>query len=199
MDNPSWTLTLETERLILRPQRPDDYQAWYAAFSERLPKQHNYDEGPISLDGCNANWFSHICQYHQEQALNDYAYIWGIFSKHAGQHLGNVDLSTIQREEKQWANLGYSIHNQYWRQGFGKESVTAAIIAGFERLGYHRIEAAINLDNYASIALAQRVGMQKECVRRGFYYENEQWVDHVIYVALPPDFDRVERQPAIAT
>ncbi|NEQ97380.1 MAG: GNAT family N-acetyltransferase, partial [Cyanothece sp. SIO2G6] len=87
----------------------------------------------------------------------------------------------------------------YWRQGFGREAVKAALIGGFEHLGYHRIEAAINLDNHPSIALAQSVGLQQECVRRGFYYENGQWVDHVIYVVLPSDLGLAENPPAIAT
>lgn len=108
-------------------------------------------------------------------------------------HIGNIDLSTIRREENQWANLGYSIHNQYQSQGFGQEAVCAAIIAGFEHLNYHRIEAAINLDNDRSISLAERVGIKKECMRPGFFYENEQWVDHLIYVALPSDFGLAEK------
>lgn len=73
----------------------------------------------------------------------------------------------------------------------------AALRVEFENLGYHRIEAAINLDNHLSIALAQSVGLQKECIRRGFYYENEQWVDHLIYVALPSDLGLVEKPPVI--
>ena len=193
-----WTLTIETERLILRPQRSSDYESWYAGFSSRLPQQSKYDEGPISLEGCDRTWFSKLCDRHQEQALRDYAYIFGVFLKQTAQQLGYVDLSTISREEKQWANLGYSIHNQHWRQGFGREAVQAVLKAGFEHLGYHRIEAAINLDNHPSIALAQAVGLQKECVRRGFYYENEQWVDHVIYVALPSDLGLADKPPAIA-
>jgi [ribosomal protein S5]-alanine N-acetyltransferase len=193
MSETSWKLKVETERLILRPQEPGDYESWYAGFTGRLPQQYKYDEGRISLDDYDANLFSDLCKRHQEQALTDYAYIFGVFSKETNQHLGNVDISTIQREEKQWANLGYSIHNQYWKQGFGKEAVRAALIAGFENFGYHRIEAAINLDNHLSIALAESVGLKKECVRRGFYYENKQWVDHVIYIALPTDVGLVER------
>lgn len=194
----SCNLKIETERLILRLQESDDYEAWYTGFAGRLPQQYKYDEGPINLEGCDADWFAKVCQHHQEQALADYAYIWSVFSKSIKQHLGHVDLSTIQREEKQWANLGYSIHNQYWRQGFGKEAVRAALIAGFERLGYHRIEAAINLDNIPSIALAQSLGLQQECIRRGFYYENGQWVDHVIYAAIPADLGLAEHPPTIA-
>ncbi|MEO1209823.1 MAG: hypothetical protein AAFX78_09795 [Cyanobacteria bacterium J06638_20] len=41
-----------------------------------------------------------------------------------------MDLPTIQRNAFQWANLGYVIHNQFWRQGFGKETVTAVVKAG---------------------------------------------------------------------
>jgi [ribosomal protein S5]-alanine N-acetyltransferase len=198
MSEAIWTLKIETERLVLRPQKPSDYEAWYAGFSGRLPQQSKYDEGQVSLEGCGIAWFSGLCDRHQEQALSDYAYIFGVFSKQTAQHLGNVDLSTIYREEKQWANLGYSIHNQYWKQGFGKEAVRAVLIAGVENFGYHRIEAAINLDNHPSIALAQSVGLQKECVRRGFYYENEQWVDHLIYVVLPSDLGLAEKPPEIA-
>lgn len=192
-----WSLTIDTERLILRPQQPTDYESWYAGFSGRLPKQHQYDDGLVNLAHCDREWFTNLCQRHQQEALDDLFFIFGIFARQSGQHLGNLDFSTVLRGAHQWAVLGYEIHNQYWQQGFGKESVRAALLAGFEMLNYHRIEAAINLDNQASIALAQSVGMRKECLRRGFLYENEQWVDHFIYVALPSDLGLVEKSPEI--
>lgn len=195
MSEKNWNLTLTTDRLILRPQQPSDYKAWYTGYSGRLPKQHPYDEGVVDLEGCDAEWFSGLCDRHQHLAVTDQVYIFGIFLRETGQHLGHVDLSTIRREENQWANLGYGIHNQYQRRGFGREAVRAALLAGFETLTYHRIEAAINLDNEGSIALAKSVGLQKECLRRGFFYENEQWVDHLIYVALPSDLGLIEKPP----
>jgi [ribosomal protein S5]-alanine N-acetyltransferase len=121
--------------------------------------------------------------------------IFGIFDRNTGKHFGNIDLSTIKRENCQWAVIGYEIHNQHWRKGVGREAVRAALIAGFDSLSYHRIEAVINVDNYAFIALAESVGMQKECIRRGFLYENEQWVDQLIYVASPHDMNLVEKPP----
>lgn len=195
MSATAWKLRIETERLILRPQEPGDYKSWSAGFAGRLPKQHPYDAGWVDLEAWDWYWFVEVCQRHQQWALMDRAYIFGVFSRETNQHLGNIDLSTIRREENQWANLGYSIHNQYQRQGFGKEAVRAALVAGFKELNYHRIEAAINLDNEPSVALVENVGMQKECVRSGFYYENEQWVDHLIYVALPAQFGLPEKPP----
>ncbi|MEM1311044.1 MAG: GNAT family protein [Cyanobacteria bacterium P01_H01_bin.153] len=195
---PSWPLRLETERLILRPLEPNDYQAWRTAMAGRLPPQHKYDDGPIDLTDLDADWFAQMCTDQYETALKDESYDWEVFHGQTNQHLGKVDLFTIQRQVFQWANLGYLIHNQYWRQGFAKEAVKTVILAGFEQLNYHRIEAAINLDNHASIALVRSLGLNRECIRRGFWYENEQWIDHVIYTALPADFGLSERPPNLS-
>jgi ribosomal-protein-alanine N-acetyltransferase len=194
----SWPITLETERLVLRSLEPSDYQACHNALDGQLPKQHQYDYGHVDLGELDANWFADACKLHRESALIDYCYNWVVFHKQTHQHLGTIDLSTIKRDVFQWANLGYVIHNQFWRQGFGKEAVTAAVKAGFEHLHYHRIEAAINLDNHASIALVESVGLQRECIRRAYWYENEQWVDHLIYVALPGDFGVSEKPPSVS-
>ena len=37
--------------------------------------------------------------------------------------------------------------------------------------------------------------MKKECIRRGFIHENEQWVDHLIYAAIPSNFGLEEKPP----
>jgi len=198
MAETSWALTITTERLILRPQQPNDYEVWYAGFAGRMESQHQYDDGLVSLEHCDHEWFANQCQRHQQEALSDLFFIFGIFDRNTGQHFGNIDLSTIKRANYQWAVIGYEIHNQHWRKGIGKEAVRAALIAGFELLGYHRIEAIINLDNQASIALAESVGMHKECIRRGFLYENGQWVDQLIYVASPQNVNLVEKPPEIA-
>lgn len=149
----------------------------------------------MNLDHCDRAWFTDLCQRHQQKALSDQLYVFGLFDRITQRHLGNIDITTVQRGMYQWAILGYEIHNQHWRQGFGKEAVKAALIAGFESLHYHRIEAVINLDNWGSIALAQSVGMQKECIRQSFFHENDQWVDHLIYVALPHYLGLAEKPP----
>lgn len=192
--NEPWALTIVTARFVVRPLTPDDHAAWLVGFRESLLKQSKYDHGRRNLDECTPDWFRALCQRHQQLAHEDKVYVFGIFS-HQGQHLGHTDLSTIRRKDNQWANLGYRIHNQFWRQGVGKEAVRAVLEAGFEQLGYHRIEAAINLDNEASIALAKSVGMQDEGIRRGFFFEDNAWVDHRIYCAIPTDLKLADTPP----
>ncbi|NET48282.1 MAG: hypothetical protein F6K09_06060, partial [Merismopedia sp. SIO2A8] len=89
-----WPLKFETERLVLRPIEPDDYHTWYTAMVERRPRQHNYDDDLVNLDGLDAAWFATVCEDHREYALHDQCYNWSVFHKQTGQHLGKIDLST---------------------------------------------------------------------------------------------------------
>jgi RimJ/RimL family protein N-acetyltransferase len=49
------------------------------------------------------------------------------------------------------------------------------------------LEAAINLDNKASIRLAKSIGMKREGIKKRYWFEYEKWTDHLIYVANPED------------
>jgi [ribosomal protein S5]-alanine N-acetyltransferase len=171
----------ETDRLIVRPLVKEDYENWLSAFEQRSPSEHRHDQGKIDMSECTEEWFSQLVDKHQALALDDIAYVFGIFRKEDGVHLGSVDFSTLYRMNFHWARIGYSIHNQYWRNGFAKEAVKLAIQIGFKHLDYHRIEAHINLDNAPSFKLAESVGMEYECTRKGFIYEFGEWTDNLIY------------------
>lgn len=171
----------ETERLIIRPLIKEDYSNWLTQFNNRMPSQHKYDDGKIDMSICTEEWFEELVNNHQQMASDDKVYVFGIFRKEDNVHLGSVDFSTIMRVEFQWARFGYTIHNQFWRQGYGKESVKGALCLAFRKLSYHRIEAHINLDNTPSIKLAESVGMEFECIRKGFIFEFDEWTDHLIY------------------
>lgn len=68
-----------------------------------------------------------------------------------------VDFSTLAREAFQWGRVGYTIHNQHQGQGYGTEAVDLAMRIAFDDLHFQRIKAHINLDNEASIRLAEHV------------------------------------------
>ena len=89
-------MTINTERLILRPQLKSDYKVWLTEFLCRLPKQHQYDAGRMDMDDCDFAWFSDLCDLHQQLACKDWVYIFGIFDRQTNEHLGNIDLSTIR-------------------------------------------------------------------------------------------------------
>lgn len=108
-------------------------------------------------------------------------YILGVFRKEDGVNLGKVELITILRMDYQWAMMGYSIHNQFWKNGYGVESVRAAASLFFSELDFHRIELHINTDNEPSQKLAERAGFTFECTREQFSFENDKWTNFHIY------------------
>ncbi|MGJ5711452.1 GNAT family N-acetyltransferase, partial [Staphylococcus equorum] len=91
------------------------------------------------------------------------------------------DIKNLSRDNFQWAEIGYFIHNQYWNQGFAYEAVTELVKQARDTLHFHRLEAHINIDNVPSIVLIEKVGFQFECVRKGFIFENGKWTDHYVY------------------
>lgn len=176
-----FTIFSDTERLVIRPLQKRDYENWLHAYKGRYSSQHHHDSGKLDMSDCTHEWFDQLVDKHQELALTDTEFIFGVFRKRDNQHLGMIDFSTLFRDEFQWGRIGYTIHNQYWRNGYGKEAVMAALHIAFTDLKFHRIEAHINLDNAASIHLAEKVGMTYECIREGFIFEFGEWTDNLIY------------------
>lgn len=171
----------ETERLVIRPIIKQDYENWLNEFNNRLPSKHRHDIGKVDMSECTQDWFDNLVDKHQELALTDIAYVFGVFRKEDGIHLGMVDFSTLARDDFQWGRIGYTIHNQYWRKGYGKETVKEGLKIACDHLEFHRIEAHINLDNQASFNLAESVGMEYECTRNRFIFEFGEWTDNLIY------------------
>lgn len=175
-------LHIETKRLIIRPFKKEDYVNWYTQFDNRLLSQYKYDDGrPENLSDSTEEWFYNWVEGFNESAKKDEMYNLGIFRREDGVNIGKVELIKILRMDYQWAMMGYSIHNQFWKNGYGMESVMAAADAFFTTLNFHRIELHINVDNYPSKKLAERAGFLFECKRKAFSFENDLWTDFLIY------------------
>ncbi|MDN4074015.1 GNAT family N-acetyltransferase [Fictibacillus terranigra] len=174
-------LEATTERLVIRPYKTVDYSNWYHQYAHCYAALNKFDEGKIDLSDYTEVWFDEMVKKHLHFMNKDEAYILGVFKIEDGAHVGVIDVSTLMRNEFQWGRIGYTILNTYWQQGYGKEAVKAVLDMAFTQLGYHRIEAHINMDNTASIKLAESAGMEFECVRRAFIFEFGEWTDHLVY------------------
>ena len=104
-----------------------------------------------------------------------------LFRREDGRAVGYGDITTMFREDFQFAKIGYTIHNPWWGRGYGTQCAALLVKIGFEQLNFHRLEAHINVDNPASKAVARKNGFQLECVRKGFILEDGVWRDQEIY------------------
>lgn len=95
--------------------------------------------------------------------------------------IGTCNYHTVEDEN---AEIGFILNPKYQHQGYMKEALEGLIEYGFEKLGYHRIEAKVMVDNQPSISLLEKLQFKKEGVLREVAKKNEQYFDLVLYSLL---------------
>lgn len=101
--------------------------------------------------------------------------------------VGACNITHIDRGTAQSAKLGYWIGETFAGRGFARASVRAASEFCFAGLGLHRVEAAVQTDNSASIKVLKASGYSFEGTARGLLKINGAWRDHDIYAKLSGD------------
>lgn len=148
-------ISISTDRLEIRPLSIDDYSNWLYGFKQRKVKQNEFDAEYLDVSNWDIHFFRQTVDSLNTLASKDEAYIFGIFIKHTGEHIGKLEFTVLQRNRFQWCMIGYHIHNQYWNKGYASESLrTVDNIA--EQLGLHRIEAHIHPNNIQSIKVIEK-------------------------------------------
>lgn len=178
-------LKRESERLVVRPYLFNDFALCKSSREARLEQQNQFDS-PVNISNSwDKTQFKNKVIAHREKAKSKTQFIFGVFDKKEEFFLGQVDLFTISSVLK-WGNLGYNIHNQFWGKGYAKEASEICLKIAFEDLGFHRVEAAMDLENLASEKVAQKLGLDFEGVRKKFLPDELQ--DMKVYATNHKDF-----------
>ncbi|MCZ7424852.1 GNAT family N-acetyltransferase [Micromonospora sp. WMMA1949] len=86
------------------------------------------------------------------------------------------------------AKLGYAIRADQWGHGYATDAAQVMLQFGFRELGLHRISAAIGPDNAASVAVAERLGMQYEGRLRHHVFTNGAWRDSLLFSIIADEY-----------
>lgn len=73
--------SVETERLIIRSLKKDDYENWINSFENRYLSQNRHDKGKIDMSECTLEWFHELVNKHQKLARSDNTYIFGHYRR----------------------------------------------------------------------------------------------------------------------
>ena len=151
--------SLETERLLLRKFIMDDLPAVqsYAGCAENIIYMM---WGPNSEDQTRAFINSAISKAEEVPCTN---YQFAAILKETEKLIGGCDLSVSGDE----AEIGWILHRDYWKQGFGTEMGNEMLRLGFEEIKLHRIVAHCDAENYGSFRVMEKIGMRRE----GFFLE----------------------------
>jgi RimJ/RimL family protein N-acetyltransferase len=143
---------LETERLILRGWRPEDF--------EPLAAIHADPETMTFLGGVqerNDAWRS-LASLAGHWVLRGYGK-WAVERKSDGAMMGRVGM--INPEGWPGLEIGWTLGRQYWGQGYASEAAQAALDYAFVTQSVDRLISCIDAGNIASQAVAKRIGQTK--------------------------------------
>lgn len=104
--------------------------------------------------------------------------------------VGFFNLSQIVRRSLQSAYLGYAVGKPYAGQGYMREAIQLVLRYAFTDLRLHRVEANIQPDNRASIALASGAGFRREGFSPRYLKIAGRWRDHERWAILADDWRR---------
>jgi ribosomal-protein-alanine N-acetyltransferase len=105
-----------------------------------------------------------------------------------GEIAGVVNLNCIVRGHFHSAFLGYYINAAFARRWFMTEGVQLVAKYAFTEMGLHRLEANIQPENAASLAVARKCGFRKEGFSPRYLKVNGEWRDHERWALLADEF-----------
>ena len=154
--------TLTTERLVLRPLRPDDAAALHPVLANE-DLMIWWSSGPHqSLDETE--------KYVAANCAEPYSPTWAITFPDDDTAAGWVVL--LPRRDG-LREIGYILHPDHWGEGIAREAVSRVIGHGFNDLTLRKIYADVDPDNAASVGLLKRLGFRQEG------YLREEWETHI--------------------
>lgn len=179
---------LTTDRLLLRRITEADVQEFYWLRNSeevmkyiQLPKLVSVEKAKERIKTLN------------EGTLKNEIINWAITLKGEQNLIGwilykNIDLINHRAE------VGYLLHPDYWRKGIIQEAMNCVLDFGFTTLNFHSIEAMVNPENEASIALLEKFGFIKEGhFKENFYFEG-QFLDTAVYSLLKSNYQQTNTE-----
>lgn len=141
---------LETERLILRALRPEDFEV-YARFMADPDVTLHLTGEPMT----RAEAWRNMAMVVGHWALRGYGR-WAVERKSDHVFLGHVGLWNPEG----WPGLevGWTLAKEHWGQGYASESARAAMRYAFLTQDIDRLISVIDIANEASQKVAQSIG-----------------------------------------
>lgn len=165
------TVVAETERLSLRQWRTEEYETLRALLSHPETMKH---WPAIPCDDYIRDWFDWAQELYADRGYGR----WAVFRKSDGAVIGDCGLVPIEIEGAPVTDLGYIIHADHHRQGYGSEAAHAALALGRDRFGLTDIVCHMAEDHTASQRVAEAIGLTRS---GGFSNPRNLGKWHLIY------------------
>jgi RimJ/RimL family protein N-acetyltransferase len=148
---------LETERLLLRPFRDGDIDAYAAMCADPEVMRYVGDRGILSRDDA----WRQMAMLVGHWQLRGFG-MWAVEERATGTFIGRVGLHFPDG----WPDreVAWALARSHWGKGYALEAARAAVAQAFGLLHWQRATSLIDPANRRSIHLAERLGERLECM-----------------------------------
>jgi RimJ/RimL family protein N-acetyltransferase len=176
---------IETERLLLRPYTPDDFDSFYDMQSRADVVRYLY-WGVRTPDEIREVLETKVSQRTAIEHEGDGLQLT-LELRESRLIVGDVVLVWVS-EEHQQGEIGYVVHPDHQGHGYATEAGQVMLRLGFERLGLHRIVARCDARNKGSWGVMERLGMRREAHLRENEFVKGEWTDELVYAMLASEW-----------
>lgn len=177
---------IETERLSLRLPEIGDHSAW--SLLRRSGESFLRPWEPTwSSDHFSRRSFRNRIYWAWRAREEGKALALFLIRREDKRLIGAITLDNIRRGPSMSGQVGYWVGEEYARQGYMREALSAVVRHAFRELDLGRIEAACLPENVASRGLLEATGFAHEGMALSYLQINGRWRDHVLYARLRSD------------
>ena len=157
-------LQLETPRLLLRPPRLEDFDAWAKFLDDEVASKFI---GGRQVRATAWRTFMGMCGCWHMTGIA----MFSVIEKSTGQWIGR--LGPWYPEGWPAPEIGWGIAREHWGKGYASEGAAAAMDYAFDVLGWDDVIHCIHEENLASQGVAKNLGSRhRGRVKMPFPYED---------------------------
>ncbi|HCS72532.1 MAG TPA: N-acetyltransferase [Clostridiales bacterium] len=151
------TVTLETERLVLRRFTTEDAEAMFRNWANDTEVTRYLTWPPHSDVSVSREVIDSWLPLYRN--LNHYS--WAIVLKKIGEPIGSI-AAVDQRDDIKMIHIGYCIGQKWWRNAYTSEALSKLIRFFFVDMGVNRIESRHDPRNPNSGKVMLKCGLKYE-------------------------------------
>ena len=174
--------TLKTERLVLRPVRIEDADAYFEMRNDTEVARYLLRPPPRSVDEA-------LASLKRMESVN----AWALTRAGEDKLLGTIGLPRFDAENR-CTSISFELRRDEWGKGLMGEAAATVIQHTFEVLKVHRIQAEIDPKNAPSIHLAETLGFVTELEARSAFERDMGTITQANYLASQAAFNQMRLQ-----
>lgn len=169
--------SLTTPRLLLLPVLPPDQPFVFAGLSHPdVIRHYGVHYETLEETAAQMKWYAQL-------AASGTGLAWKITDRRSGEKMGVIAVYYFKPQHRK-AEVGFWLLPPYWRQGYAKEALLAALHYWQTQKGLHRMEAFVEEENSASSRVLEKAGFRLEGILRNSEIKDGRFISLKVYAWL---------------